>query len=399
MTINRNLRIGIFAVCGITILILGMNYLRGHNAFSRGSIYYACFADVNGITDSSPIYFNGYQIGTVRSISINHTAPNGHRFCVAMNIEKLSEIPQGSVAEIFSTDLLGSRGISIVFSQSQKMHSRGDTLASFVRKDLTQQILPMKDKAEVLMARVDTVLADMANFFGGPDGKYLSQSIEALNATMKNFEVVSRNLSELTARNGMLNQVLRSADSTFTIINSQSNEIDTIFTHFANIAANLDAAMPAMQAALDGIENVVNQLDSAKGSLGLLLSDTELYNNLNESAVNLNRLMTDIRVNPSRYVNVSAFKFGGKNVYFASPDAAMFVGLIYTVRIAQSKTPLNIESQIEGHKVIEHYSGKRYNYLIGTYATRKEAEELQKKLIVKCPDSQIVSYNNGEEVE
>ncbi|MBP5419047.1 MAG: MCE family protein [Bacteroidales bacterium] len=398
MTINRNFRIGIFAICGIIVLILGMNYLRGHNAFSRGSIYYACFADVNGITDSSPIFFNGYQIGTVRSIIINTTAPSEQRFCVAMNIEKISDIPQGSVAEIFSTDLLGSRGISIVFSQSDKMHSWGDTLASFVRKDLTQQILPMKDKVEVLMVRVDSLLADMSNFFGGPNGKSLSQSIEALNATMKNFEAVSYNLSKLTAHNGMLNQVLESADSTFAIINSQTNEIDTIFTHFANIATNLDAAMPAMQAALDGIENVVNQLDSAQGSLGMLLSDAELYNNLNESAVNLNRLMTDIRINPGRYVNLSAFKFG-KNVYFASPDAASFVGLIYTVRIAQSKTPLNIDSRIEGHSVIEHYTGRRYNYLLGTYATRKEAEDLQKSIIAKYPDSEIVSYNNGKEIE
>ena len=125
---------------------------------------------------------------------------------------------------------------------------------------------------------------------------------------------------------------------------------------------------------------------------------SKLYNNLNESAANLNRLMTDIRLNPKRYVSLSAFKFG-KDVYFASPDAAAFVGLIYTVRIAQTKTPQNIETKIDNHNVIEHYSNKRYNYLVGTFATRDEAENLRRSLISQYPDCQVVSYNNGEEVK
>ena len=398
MVINRNLRIGIFAICGIVILVMGVNYLRGRNAFSKGKIYYASFANVNGITDSSPIFYNGYQIGSVRSISIELDTDDAHRFCVAMNIEKLKAIPQGSVAEIFSTDLLGSRGISINFAQSQQMHASGDTIASAVRQDLTQQILPMKDKAEVLMQRVDTALMDISNFFGGPDGQNLSQSITALNVTMKNFETVSRNLALLTANNGKLNVMLSDVDSTFSIINAQSSAIDTIFAHIANLSVSLDAAMPAINNAIGGFQNIVSQLDSAQGSLGLLLADAQLYNNLNESAANLNRLMTDIRLNPKRYVSLSAFKFG-KDVYFASPDAAAFVGLIYTVRIAQTKTPQNIETKIDNHNVIEHYSDKRYNYLVGTFATRDEAENLRRSLISQYPDCQVVSYNNGEEVK
>ncbi len=404
MIVNRNLKIGLFAIVAFVILFMGINYLKGQDLLFRGKKYYSFYPSVNGLTDASPVYYMGYKVGTVRSIDICPQAPAEQRFRITITLDKSLDIPKDTRADIYSTDLLGGMGIDLVWGSSAELAENGDTLASDIRVSLTDQLAPLKDKAEVIANSVDTALNNVNTLLGGENGENIASAIEALNKTLENFEHISGNVSKLTTGNGALTQSINGLDSLMTALSSQSNNISLMLNNLAKFSeqlsgANVDTLVGTLNTTIASIGNVVANIDSANGSIGKLLNDTKLYDKLAESSENLNRLLVDVRLNPSRYVKISAINFG-KNTYFSDAGNGLaMIGLVYSVSLAVSQVPLDFPTEINGEKVIEYHKDKKtYEYLLGQFREKADAQQALDALKATYRSAQIKAFDSGKEV-
>ncbi len=393
---NKNIRIGIFGVCAFAILCIGLNFLKGRDVFFSGDKFYAYYSDINGLTDASPVFYEGYKVGAVRDIEICPQEPSERRFKVTIAIDIDIDIPSDTRAEIYSTDILGGKGIDMVWGRSSELAESGDELTSGVRVGLTEQLEPLKDKAELLMVRLDSALQGVTNILGGESGAHLSGAVASLNASMRNVEELTSDVARMTRRHGELSDAMVNLDTLMMALKAQSGAVETMMKNmvvFSNDLANsgIDTLVSTMNKTIAGIGSIVSDIDSAKGTLGKIVNDTELYDNVN-------RLLVDLRLNPSRYISISAMKFG-KDIYVSSPEIAEEMkGTIYTVKLVTSKKPLDIPTDMEGEKVMEYRQGNRYEYLLGVKRDKKEAEILLKKAIVIYPESKLAKYENGVEI-
>lgn len=397
----RNIKIGIFAVVAFALLCFGLNYLKCQNFFQRGVMLTACFASVDGLTDSSPVIYNGFKVGSVRDIEIDQyaTDPN-RRFTVTIGMEKKLDVPSDSRAEIVSTDLLGGKGIELMLGVSKDLASGGDTLASSIRTGLMEQLMPVKDQASSLMTSADDVFRSIDTLLNQNNRQNIDVLIAEAAVAMKNLEVVTRNLSQLTAQTGALQGTFNSTNQLMTSLSGQTGKIDTIMqnaTEFTNSLAAADAGHLIGQ--IDSTMVSLNNMLSANGNIAKLANDTTFYTNMTAAIENLNRLLVDIRLNPSRYINVSAFKFGGKQIYFADASAASNVmrGEVYAVCLDKAKEPKDVAVTVGSMRVMEYMCDGRYRYIVVPFVSKAEAEQFMtaNNIGAAYPDAEVERYVDG----
>ena len=403
MVLNRNFKIGVFAVMAFVILIFGVKYLKGHDMLFRGSKYYGYYSDVNGLTDASPVYYNGFKVGSVRSIEICPEESADRRFRVTFALDQPLELPSDTRVDIFSTDLLGGMGIDLVWGKSNEVAENGAVMETAVRSGLTDQLMPLKDKTEVLMQSVDSAISNINNVIGGDNGQHLSEAIRSLSATLENLERISANVSKMTGDNGALTESMVGLDSLMSTLGKQGGNINMTLDGLGKLsqqlaASQIDSLVATLNATMGSLGGIMASVDSAQGTLGRMLNDSKLYDKLAESSDNLNRLLVDVRLNPSRYVKLSAINFG-KNTYFSdSGNGLAMVGLIYCVSLTKSQVPLDFPTEIEGNKVIEYHKDKKsYEYLVGQFRERKQAEEFAIKMKSTYRNAVVKAFDNGTE--
>ena len=177
--IKKEIKIGIFAIVTIAILGWGINYLKGRDIFFRGNIYYGVFNKVDGLNDSSPIYYHGFKVGSVRDIVIDQSM--GDRFIVTFALTKTINLPDNSIAQIYSLDLLGSKGIQFIKGNSSSFLQPYDTLSTSIMADITDQlstsVLPLKEKTERLISRFDSVLGQVGQIVDKENVRNINQAI------------------------------------------------------------------------------------------------------------------------------------------------------------------------------------------------------------------------------
>lgn len=392
---NKNVRIGLFGVCAFVILCVGLNYLKGRDVFFSGDKFYAYYGNIDGLTDASPVFYKGYKIGAVRDIEICPEESAERRFKVIIAIEIDVDIPKDSRAEIYSTDILGGKGIDMVWGTSVELAESGDELTAGVRVGLTEQLEPLKNKAELLVVRLDSALQGVTNILGGENGAHLSGAIASLNASMKNVETLTSNVARMTSHNGELSDAMVNLDSLMMTLKAQGGTIEDMMKNMSSFSkelanSDIDSLVLTMNRTIEGIGNVVEDIDNAKGTLGKIINDTELYDNVN-------RLLVDLRLNPSRYISISAMKFG-KDIYVSSPEIAEEMkGIIYTVKLISSKKPLDVPTEIDGEKVMEYRQGNKYEYLLGIKKDKNEAEMILSKVVATYPNAKVALFENGVE--
>lgn len=310
MNTNRYIRIGIFALASILIVAFGINYLKGEDLLYRGKKLYGLYENVDGLSEACPVMYSGFKIGSVRGIDlIKNPKGKGNVFCVTLAIESNIDIPADSRALVCSTDILGGKGVELHLGTSDKITSSGDTINVGILSGLTDQLMPLKDKAESLMGHTDEAVNRLLN---GDNGKKLDEAINSLNATMRNFETVSQNLAQMSGSNGNMGGLFKDLNALSTTLKRQNERIDSIMSNFNKLSGTLaNSGLETTLANLKSISNSLNetmaQINSTDGSLGKVINDKELYDNIDQTINSLNDLLIDIKQNPSRYINVSVF--------------------------------------------------------------------------------------------
>ena len=300
MKLSKEIKIGIAAVFAVGILAWGFNYLKGTNLFMKSNSVYAVYPKVPGLSVSAPIIINGVQSGVVDAIYFH--PDKSSRVIVRLNItEDNLLIPKDSRADLISLDFLGSKAIGLKLGTSTQGIEPGDTLESFFEQslldDVSEQILPIKEKAENLMLSLDTAVGKFNNtldnlneVFNDRNQRNLSQALAKLNTTIEGFNQLSNTLnhSVKTKLNPTLNSFGELADSLKVL--------------------EINQTLSKAQLALDNMANVMGKMDRGEGTMGKLFNNDSLYNNLTAATKQMEELLEDIKLHPKRYTRILSRK-------------------------------------------------------------------------------------------
>ncbi len=309
--------IGSVFLVAIAILIIGVNYLKGIDFFNPDNTFYAVYPNVSGLKVANNVTINGYKVGQVKEISLN---PDFSGVLVAFSVNKDFVIPDSTIAQIYSSDIMGTKAVKFILSNSTNTLSDGDTLLSNTEKDLKEQVnaelLPLKRKTEDLISSIDTAVTIVQNIFNEKTRKNLSLSFESIKKTVQYLEETSLTMDTLmTTQRGKLSRIFSNIESISANLKDNNEELTNIINNFSAISDTLAriqfvAVMDKAEKTLAQTNQVVEKINSGQGTIGMLINNDTLYNHLEESAKDLDYLLEDIKQNPKRYLHFSVFDFG-----------------------------------------------------------------------------------------
>lgn len=312
---SKEFRIGFLFILATAVLIWGFSFLKNKNILYKEKVLIAVYKNVNGLNSSNPLFINGVKVGQVGEVFFNPSL-NGDIIVQLVFTDKFP-VPKNSIAKIFSIDLMGSKGVEIQLGPGPEIAVNGDTLLTDVETSLkdavNQQIMPLKLKAEDLLGSIDTMVIAVQGIFNKEALEDLNASIKSIRHTFTNLESTSQNLDTLIImESGRLSSIMYNIDMITRNLTNNSNEIDRILGNLASVSdtlarSNISGVIQKINKTFTDLENILTRVDKGQGTLGLLVNDEKLYNDLQKSATELNLLLEDIRVNPKRYVRISVF--------------------------------------------------------------------------------------------
>ncbi len=314
MKISNETKIGVFTVVGITILILGYSYLRGNDVFSRSNRYYAIYQNVEGLTVSKPVLINGFQIGQISKMRL---LPNGHTV-VEFKINPDYNIPANTLAKLQSTDLLGGKAVVFQLGNSKEMAEDKDTLQADIQGSLAQSLQPVQKKAEQLIGKMDSSLASINKILNPEFQKNVDRSFNSIANSLQTLEGTTKKLDGLIgSQRSNINAIMTNANGAALNLKNSTSHLTGITRNFESVSnelaqANIGQTLTNANKAMADLQAVIAKVNSPTGSLGLLINDDKMYQNLNAASGNLNNLFIDVKAHPKRYVNFSFSVFGGK---------------------------------------------------------------------------------------
>jgi phospholipid/cholesterol/gamma-HCH transport system substrate-binding protein len=325
MKISNETKIGVLAVVAIALLVIGFNFLKGKNLFKKNENIYAVYTDVQGLAKSNPVVINGLQIGRISNLD---GGKDMKRIVVTVSLFKDVNIPSNSLA-VINPNLLGSPTLEIQLGNAATYLKSGDTLLTTMSGGAFDEALkiinPVLYEVRNAVKSLDSVLHIVTGVFDPTTKNNIKGIVANLNATTASFAISATSLQQMMdIQNGVLSKSLENVNSFTSNLNSNNEKLNDILTNAQKASATLAAIN--VQNTLDTLNIAVNnfkmgsqKINSKDGSLGLLLNDKTLYNNLEATANKLNILLDDIRVHPRRYVNVSIFSKKDKGNYITAP--------------------------------------------------------------------------------
>ncbi|MGJ8734169.1 MAG: MlaD family protein [Cellulophaga sp.] len=312
MKLSRELKTGIIVIGGILLFILGFSYLKATPLFDNSKTFYAVYDDVGGLQPGTQVSINGFSVGKVNDIRFKDKSG---KLLVTFTVDNDFQFSKNSVAELYDTGIIGGKGIQIIpVFDDAKLAQSGDTLVTKTKPGLTdlvqQNLAPLQTKVEGAISNADSLLINVNDVLDAKTKKDLQSSIAGLNDLIKSFKVTTNSLNSIMATN---------KDE---IEGSMAN-IKKITDDFAKISASLseaelDKSIAGLQKTVTNLDNLLTKIDKGEGSLGKLMNNEELYNNLAGASKELDLLLQDFRLNPKRYVNVSVF--GKKQKEYTLPE-------------------------------------------------------------------------------
>jgi len=312
--LSKEFLTGFVFILTIVLLIYGIKFLKGLNVFEPEKTYYSIYNDIDGLQVGSSVNLNGFNIGTVSNIQLISLNNN---LLVSLNINKLDSIPNNSVFKIVNQDLMGTKGVSLVFGKSLEFAQVGDTIKSSIENSLQDevnaQILPLKNKAEELIGSVDSLLTIVSAVLNKNTRENLSNSLKSLDLTFSLMSKTMIKVDSLIYKNdNRLTSILTNIESITSTINSNNSNIKNVMENVSSISDSL--AKSDILSLVNNLNDITNNIARGKGSLAKLINDDNFYDNLEKSSKEMNLLIEDIKNNPSRYVNFSILG-GSKKSY------------------------------------------------------------------------------------
>ncbi|WP_415324390.1 MlaD family protein [Chryseobacterium sp. MMS23-Vi53] len=313
MKFSKELKAGVIALLAIVGFVVLFQFMKGRSLFTTDNIFYAKYDNVEGLAQSSPVSINGLKVGQVDKI-IPRTAKDGKiDFLVKITVDNNFEFSKNSTLEIFEPSLMGGKEMRINLMYGGQTAKDGDTLRGAFKLgtlgSLSSQVGPVKDQLQVVLHRVDSLMTNANQLVDAQNRQEIKALLSNLNKTVAALQTTAGSVNSLVGHNDpKLQKVLDDASVTM-----QSGKVT--LDKYGNLAESIDtkklnATIANLDATVGQLNNVVSGIDRGEGSLGKIMKDDQLYNNLNAASTNLNALIEDLKAHPKKYVNFSVF---GKN--------------------------------------------------------------------------------------
>ena len=292
--ITKEVKIAVVAIVAIVVLYFGLQFLKGLTMFSSSNTYYAHFADVSGLSASSPIYANGYRVGVVESIDYDYSRPDN--VVATIGLDSKMRLPRGTRAEITS-DMLGNVKLELRLAKdATAMMQRGDTIEGGAAEGLMTKAAGMVPQIEALLPKIDSILVSVNTLLANP----------AIANSLGNIETITANLTTTTKELNLLSaQLHQQVPQMMTKADGVLENTEVLTRQFNDI--NLQQTMQRVDQTVANLQQVTEALNSREGTLGLLMHDPSLYSNLNATMNSADSLLIDLRQHPKRYVHFSLF--------------------------------------------------------------------------------------------
>ncbi|MBA3665274.1 MAG: MCE family protein [Bacteroidetes bacterium] len=316
MKVSKEFKIGIVVVCAIAAFIWGINFLKGSNIFTHKYYLYAIYPKIDGLIPANPVLVSGYKIGQVTDISLIKS--NGeNKVLVKFLLTENVDIPKGSIARSVSSDLLGSKAVEIIFSKNPEFVKSGDTLVaeteSGFKEALDKRIAPIQAKAENLISSMDSVITVVNSILNKKTRDNLDKSFESIHKAILSLEQTAYKLDDLIgSEKAKISSALTHMNNITANLDKNGQKIDNIINNLSNLSdslakAQLKEAITEADKSLKELNTLLAGINKGQGTLGKMAKNDSLYNNLNKSSVDLDRLLKDLRLNPERYIHFSVF--------------------------------------------------------------------------------------------
>ncbi|KRB58148.1 MlaD family protein [Flavobacterium sp. Root186] len=311
MKLTREIKTAVLVIASILLFIWGYSFLKGKDLFTNYKTLYAEYDNVEELTQSAPVTINGLIVGKVNKITINEATG---KLLVELQLKTDFPISKTSKASLYSASLIGGKQIAIIPNLADKeLAEDGQTLESVVKLGLTEslggKIEPITLKLDKMLLNIDNLVTGLNNVLDKKTQEDLKKTLAELSQTMEQFHRASGSINNILDTNkGQINGVV----TNFNKMSSNFNKISDSLNK-----ADLGKTVRNLNQTLAKVDGIMANLNSGKGTAGKLLSDDALYNNLAKTSKELELLLQDVRLYPTRYVNVSLF--GKKNKPYVAP--------------------------------------------------------------------------------
>jgi phospholipid/cholesterol/gamma-HCH transport system substrate-binding protein len=294
MKITKEIKIALVAIVSIVLLFFGMNFLKGMTLFSSGNSYYITFKDISGLSSSSPIFANGYRVGVVKDVSFDYE--NNGDVVVEFMVDDDLQIPRGSTAEIVS-DLMGNVKMNLLLADNPRdFVAKGDTIMGVINSGMLGKAKDMIPVIEKMLPKLDSILVNINMLLSDPN---IGRTLGNVQKTTENLTVTTQQLNALMAN---VNKDVPG------LMGKASGLLDNANNLTANLAAvDVASTVAKVDQTLANVQQLTSKLNNNKGTLGLLMNDETLYNNLTNTVLSADSLLNNLREHPKRYVHFSLF--------------------------------------------------------------------------------------------
>lgn len=308
---SKEWKIGLISAAIIAVFVWVCFFLAGRNLLTAEHSYYAIFENSGGISVSSPVVVNGKQIGRVSAVEF--VSQTDHRIKITLGIKKRYRLNRGTVASLESMGLMSGSGIVLQLGDEVEYMQPGDQLEGKQVPDLMAQLAPMETTLSSILGSLDSILGKVNSVLDEKTVGDLGESLAALHATLKNTEGITSEANALLAQNRpRVNKMLANIESISNMLKDKESDLASAIANFSQISdslasAEIGEAVRSLKASLQQTENLLGKVNAGEGSVGQLLNNDTLYDNLEQSSKQLKLLLQDLRINPERYVHVSVF--------------------------------------------------------------------------------------------
>jgi len=309
MSISKEVRIGLLVVITIVIFFIGFYFLKGANVFSNDREYYCYYANIEGLMNSANVQINGVNVGHVTHIEL--AANKGVR--ITLSIDKSISIPEGTVANLASLDLLGTKVIKLRPGTGPVISKNRTELPTDVEggvvDNVSAELTPRLRELKGTITSLDTTLAGINKVVGADNQRAIAGAIKNINAVSENLAALTNSLNKET---GEISDILHNANS---ITGNLAKEKDTIHAILANTSsltrqlanAPIQKTLADLQKTSSELQGIISKINTNQGSLGMLINNKDMYNNLNNSLHSMSSLLDDLQAHPKKYINVTVF--------------------------------------------------------------------------------------------
>ncbi len=301
--LTKEQRIGLFTILVLTALYFTINYLRGKDLFGSTNIYYGVYENVDGISVSSPVLIQGLKIGTIEQIKY---LEKNKKMLVTMRLKSNYCISDSSVAQIYSTDIMGSKAIRIIPYDSGTFLKEKDTIMTSIDGDLlqtlSQELLPLKDQISSLVVSIKSTFDNINNVLDQNGKDKLTSALANLDRSLADLQHLT---SAIKGKENVITSALDNIDTLTGSLSRSSASLDNGLKNFEQITDSLTKADLAGTVA--ALKSLLTDLKNPEGSIGKLMQSDSLHQSVNSVLKQLESLIGNINENPKKYIKVSVF--------------------------------------------------------------------------------------------